>query len=266
MPLYLRELSDNKKTFFIWTAILIVMNIMSFSVYPSIADAAVDFQELLQSYPEAVIKMLSADQLDFSNILHFFGMENYLFITLLGSIYAMILGSGIIAKEQDDKTIEFLLAKPLSRKSIITSKVMAVYTYILVFNLILFISDYAMLEAFKRDEYSLKVFAVLSLGGLMLHLTFAAIGLFISSTIVKVRAAMSISLGVVLGMYFLSIVSSISDRLSSLKYITPFRYVESADLITTGRINYIYIIIMIIIIVFFTSAAYVYYSRKDIYS
>jgi len=264
MPLYLRELSDNKKTFFIWIAVLIVMNILSFSVYPSIADASSDFQELLQNYPEAIVKMMGAGQLDFSNILHFFGMEVYLFITLLGSIYAMILGSGIIAKEQDDKTIEFLLAKPLSRKNIVNSKVMAVITYILVFNLILFISDYAMLEAFKRDEYSMKIFAVLSLGGLMLHFTFAAIGIFISSIIVKVRTAMSISLGVVLGMYFLSIISSISDRLSNLKYITPFRYVEATDLIINGRISYIYIIIMILIIVFFTSAAYVYYSRKDI--
>ena len=264
MPLYLRELSDNKKTFFIWIAVLIVMNILSFSVYPSFADASSDFQELLQNYPEAVIKMISADQLDFSKILHFFGMEVYLFITLLGSIYAMILGSGILAKEQDDKTIEFLLAKPLSRKNIVNSKIMAVFTYILFFNIILFISNYALLEAFKRDEYSLKIFMVLSLGGLMLHLTFSAIGLFISSIIVKVRAAMSISLGIVLGMYFLSIISSISDRLSNLKYITPFKYVESADLIANGRISYTYIIIIIIIIIFFTSATYVYYSRKDL--
>jgi len=264
MPLYLRELSDNKKTFFIWTAILIVMNIISFSVYPSIADASSDFQELLQNYPEAIIKLMSADQLDFSNILHFFGMEVYIFITLLGGIYAMILGSGILTKEQDDRTIEFLLAKPLSRKNIVNSKVMAVFTYLLVFNIILFISNYALLEVFKRDEYSLKIFMVLSLGGLMLHLTFAAISLFISSIIVKVRTAMSISLGVVLGMYFLSIISSISDKLSSLKYITPFRYVEAADLIINSRIDYIYIIIMVIIIVFFTSATYIYYSRKDI--
>ena len=265
MLLYLRELSDNKKTFFIWTGTLIVINIIIFSFYPSIADEAASFKELLQSYPEVMLKIFGAHQLDLSNILHSFGVYSYLFISLLGSIYALSLGSEIIAKEQNDKTIEFLLAKPISRRSIITSKTMAVFTYILVFNLILFIFDYALLEIFKRDQYSIKLFVILSLGGLMLHLTYAAIGIFISSVITKVRTVMPISLGIVFGMFAISKASSISDRLSGLKYITPFSYVDATDIITNGRIDYIFIIIMIAIIAFFMSAAYVYYSRKDIY-
>jgi ABC-2 type transport system permease protein len=267
MPIYKREIISNRKSFFIWTIILVALNAMIFSVYPSFASQqAGGLQELIKSYPETFIKAFSLDVLDLTNILHYFGMEIYLFITLLGSIYAMILGSGIISKEEDEKTIEFLLAKPVSRKKIITLKSLAVLSYILLFNIMLFIANYVMMEIFKTSEFNIKVFILISLGALLLHLTFAAIGLLISVFIIKARAVMSVSLGIVIGTYFLGLASSISDKLTGLKYVSPFKYVDAAYIIINAKIDYTYLVIMILIIGFSVICTYIFYLKKDIHN
>ena len=245
---------------------MILLSLMTFSVYPSFANQGGSIEKLLKSYPDAFIKIFGIDRLDITKILHFFGMEVYLFITLLGSIYSMVLGSGIISKEEDDKTIEFLLAKPVSREKIVTSKALSVLSYILFFNVILFIADFGILEAFKTDEFNIKIFILLSISAFLLHLTFAALGLFISVFITKARTLMSVSLGVVIGTYFLGLVSSLSDRLDILKYISPFEYVNAIEIITNTKIDYKYIIIMVSIICVSVIGTYFFYHRKDIHN
>ena len=178
----------------------------------------------------------------------------------------MVLGSGIISKEEDDKTIEFLLAKPVSREKIVTSKALSVLSYILFFNVSLFIADFSMLEAFKTNEFDIKIFILLSIGAFLVHLTFAALGLFISVFITKARTLMSVSLGVVIGTYFLGLVSSLSDRLDILKYISPFEYVNAIEIITNTKIDYKYIIIMVSIICVSVIGTYFFYHRKDIHN
>ncbi len=263
MAVYLREISLNKKSFFIWAAAIIGLNIMVFSVYPSFSETMVNIQE---NFPEALVKIVGGDRLDLSNILHFYAMEIYLFVTLLGSIYAMMLGSGTISREEDYKTIEFLLAQPLSRENIITAKALGVLSYIVLLNILLFSSTYGLLEAFKKDDYSITAFLLLSLGAFLLHTTFASLGLLVSVFVKRARTSMSISLGVVLGTYFLSVASSISSKLDILRYLSPFKYVEAAGIITSGRIDALYAIIIAAIIAISTAGAYAYYHRKDIYN
>ena len=58
----------------------------------------------------------------------------------MATIHAAMLGATIIAKEERDKTSEFLFAKPVLRSTIITAKLLAAFVNIVVFNLITFIS------------------------------------------------------------------------------------------------------------------------------
>lgn len=266
MPLYLREIVANKRSFFIWSAVLIAFNIIVFSFYRSFIRRLVDLQKLLENYPEVLVKLMGGDRLDLTNILHFYAAEICLFVALVGSIYAMILGTGIISKEEDYKTIEFLLAQPLSREKIITSKGLSVLSYIIFYNILLFLSNYIMLEILKTEEYSLKLFFLLSLGIFLLHLTFASIGFFISVFVKRARASMSISLGVVFGTYSLSVASALSEKLEVVKYLSPFKYMEAADIIINGRIDIINIIIIATIILFTVGGTYIFFHKKDIYS
>lgn len=266
MALYLRELSYNKKTFFIWAGVLIALNLMVFALYPSFKANIIDLENILKSYPEVLVKLVGGDSLDMSDILHFYAIEIYLTVTLIGSIYAMLLGSAILSREEDDGTMEFLLARPISREKIITFKALGVLSYVVFFNMALMLSTYIMLQAFGKGDYSFRLFTLLSLGVFLLHLTFAYTGFMISVFIKKARASISISLGVVFGTYALSAASSISSKMEVFKYFSPFKYVEAASIIGNGRIESVYLIIISGIIIATIGSTYFFFHKKDIYS
>lgn len=62
-----------------------------------------------------------------------------------------MLGSGIISKEERDKTAEFLLVKPVSRAHIMTAKLLAALTLLAVFFLVTYASAYGILSYYTKD-------------------------------------------------------------------------------------------------------------------
>jgi len=264
MIIFLRELVRNRKGFIAWTVSLVLFNAMMVAFFPSIADNAKMYDEMLKGFPKGMIAAFGLDKISMSNILGFFGTECYIFITLFGSIYAMLLGASILSKEEGEKTIEFLMAKPVTRNVIVTAKVANAFFYILLFNVMFSFTNFLMFEAMKTEDYSIKAFLMLSIGPLLIHLTFAAIGFLISVFVVKAKSVYPISIGFVLVMYFLSIMSSISEKLTNLKYFTPFKYVEASSLIIDERIEPIYLVIMLGVMTVSIAATYVLYNRKNI--
>lgn len=264
MNLYLRELKRNSKSLIIWSVVLMALIVMMMSMFPSISKDSENINKLLESYPKELLDAFNMGEIDFGDVFGYYSIEGYLFLTLFGSIYAILLSSGILSKEQGDKTIEFLLSKPILRKEIITSKLACFITNILIFNVLLSLSLFFSVKIFDDNEFNTKIFFLLSIAPLLLHLTFGTLGFFISLFMKKSRQILSISLGMVLSMYFLSIIANISDKLEFLKYFTPFEYVNSANIINDEKIKGIYLLIFLIVNVLSIFMTYLVYQKKDI--
>lgn len=263
MVLFLRELDRNKKYFIIWTISLVGSSILMMMLFPYMEKNMSDLVgSMMTSMPEGMINALNL-QLDFSKVLPFFA---YLFqyILLFSSIYAMQFGAGILSREEGEKTVEFLMAKPVTRTGIITSKLSCLIFYLLVFNVIFTVSDYIAFVAITKQEFSIQLFLLMHLGQLFLQLVFAMLGLFISVFVTKTATIFPLTIGIVLGMYFISIVSGISEELEKLKYITPFEYMNPADMIQTEQIEPVYIMIICAVTLISAVGTYVFYNKKDI--
>lgn len=109
-----------------------------------------------------------------------------------------------------------------------------------------------------------RIFALLSIATLLLHLTFAALAFLFSSVMRKTRNVLSISLAVVIVSYFLNIMSGLSEDLDILKFFSPFKYVDAANIINDNVLETIYIVIMIGIISFSIIASFIIYRKKEI--
>ncbi|WP_244835018.1 ABC transporter permease subunit [Clostridium sp. BJN0001] len=264
MNIFKREIYKNRKSFIVWTIILLVLSLYVVALFPTMADQADRMKDVFKSMPKAFLDAFNVNKLDMGTILGFFGMEGYLFITLLGSMYSILLGAGIISKEEDEKTIEFLLSKPISRNNILVSKMAATFIYIILFNLIIVIFNYFEFEAVKRGNFDKETFLLLSVAPLLIHITFASIGFLMSMFIVRAKSVLPTSIGIVLGTYFLGIISAMTDKTENLKYISPFKYVDAADIILNKKIDSIYLLIMAIIVFSCIGATYVIYNKKDI--
>jgi len=265
MLLYKREIIRNGKSTMLWTAILLLYNISMLLLYPSMTGAMKDkMNVMLQAFPKEMIIAMGLDKVSITELLGFYNTYCYLLVTILGGIFAMLQGISVLSKEEDEKTIEFLLSKPITRNRIIFEKVSAVLTNILILNIVISMISYVAIEIVSIEAYSLKALLLLFLGPVLMQVTFAAVGLLISVFIVKARINIPVGVGIVLGLYFISILATVSEKADFLKYVTPFKYVDGADIISSKSIEPVYLAIMTAVTSACTFITRLIYNKKDI--
>ncbi len=263
MIIFIRELIRNRKAFITWTVSLVATNVMMLMFFPYMDDKMGAMSDMLKQMPSGMISAFNLDSMDFSKILSYFSYE-FQYILLFSSIYAMQFGAGILSREENDKTVEFLLAKPVKRSGVVTSKMLCLLFYLVLFNIILAVSNYVAITAITDQAFSMEAYLLLHLGQFLLQLFFATIGLLISVFVVKTSTVFPLSIGVVLGTYFISIASGISEKLENLKYITPFKYVNPSEIVKLEKIELVYLIIICAVPIVATAGTYIFYNRKDI--
>lgn len=261
--IFRREINRNLKGLIIWTLVISGIMILNLMMFPDVAKQQQSIDQLLRQLPQSLIKAFGLDRLSMSDPLGYYATKGYLMIILFGSIYSVMLAGNMLSKEHNEKTIEFLLSKPITRSGIVTQKLLAIITNLLIFNLIVTASNYF---GFKTagSEFDIRVFILLSIAPFLLHIIFASISFCLSSWMKKSRNIVSISLGLVFVLYFISIVSSISDRFNNLKYITPFQYVDATEIVINKSINTTYLFIIAGIVAICIWASYLIYRKRDI--
>ena len=262
--MFKREMKINFKSFLIWTLILIILFLVVFLMYPSIMNSEniQMMNEMLKVFPE---EMLKAFNMDISNIDTAFGWlktEGFVFVLLITGIYSGILGSNILLKEENDKTIEYLNSLPVTRKNIVISKILSSVIYIMLMILILGLFNFIGLSII--EDFDKKLFVPLSISPLFSSLVIFALCLLISTFTHKTRKTLGISLVIVFVSYFLQIISEMSETTEFLKYISIFTLADIRNVITDITINPIMILLTIILFVLFTIMTIIHYNEKEL--
>ncbi|ANB57753.1 ABC-2 transporter family protein [Anoxybacillus sp. B7M1] len=261
--IFKRELKRNFKSLMIWSVVLSGLILLTLSIYPQFAEQQNEMNKLLEAYPEPMKKALGMNELSLGDLMGFYGIEIYMMTTLLGSIYTAILASNILAKEENEKTIEFLLSKPVTRNRIVTEKLLAVFVNILIFNGVITIISMIGFQFADDPEVPAGIFSLLIVATILLHLTFAAVAFMLSSMLKKTRSILSISLGIVLAAYFMNVMAGISEDLEILKYFSPFKYVDAAQIIRDHQLEPLYMFIMAAVIFISLFVSFMVYRKKD---
>lgn len=262
--IYQREMKRNLKSLIIWSVIFSAYILLLLSMYPQFAADQQALHNMMEAYPEQLKKAFGMDTLNFGSVLGFYGVQVYMMITLVGSIYSAMLASGILVKEESEKTIEFLLSKPITRAQIVFQKWGAVLTNLVIFNACITTASIIGFQFTKNETVSFSLFSLLIIAALLLHVTIAAISYLLSSIMRKSRTIVSISLGLVFLFYVMDIAAGVSDQLSFLGHISFFTYVDAADIINNQSLNLLHVFIMLIISTLCITSAFIYYRKKDI--
>ena len=262
--MFKREMKINLKSFIIWTSILIGLFLVVFLVYPSIVnkDTMQMMDEMMKMFPE---EMLKAFNMDISSIDSAFGWlktEGFVFVLLITGIYSGILGSNILLKEENDKTIEYLNSVPVTRKKIAISKILCGILYIVLMVAIVGIFNFVGLSL--SGDFDKKTYILLSITPIFSSIVIFALCLFLSTFTHKTKKTLGISLGIVFASYFLNIISELSENTEFLKYISVFTLADIRNVIVDVSINPVMVILSIIITVIFIFLAVVHYDKKEL--
>lgn len=264
MNMYLHELKSLRKSTIMWICAMIALVIIYFSLYTSLAKDAADFKKLLGAYPASVRAMLGISLDNITSILGFYSMI-FSFITLCGAIQAMNIGVSILSKESRERTADFLLVKPVSRAAIVSSKLLAALTMLLVTNVIYYAGASMVANIVKTSNYSNKLFFMISLTLLFIQLIFLAIGVFVSVFFTKLKSVLPISLGVVFGFYIIGALIA-TGKSDGARFISPFKYFDIAYIIKNASYEVSYLITGAVIVIAAIVASYIIYTKKDIHA
>ena len=262
--MFKREMKINLKSFIIWISILIGLFLVVFLVYPSIVNSEnmEMMDEMMKMFPE---EMLKAFNMDISTIDSAFGWlktEGFVFVLLITGIYSGILGSNILLKEENDKTIEYLNSVPVTRKKIAISKILCGIVYIVLMVVIVGIFNFIGLSL--SGDFDKKTYILLSITPMLSSIVIFVLCLFLSTFTHKTKKTLGISLGIVFASYFLNIISEMSESTEFLKYISVFTLADLRNVIIDVSINPVMVILSIIITVIFIFLAVIHYDKKEL--
>nr|WP_304215374.1 ABC transporter permease subunit [Fredinandcohnia onubensis] len=263
MNVFLHECRAYRKTTLIWTLSLVGMMVLFMSMFPTIAKDIEDYKKVLDGFPDAMKQALGLQVDTFGSVLGFYSYV-FVYISLCGAIQAMNFGTAIVSKEVREKTADFLLTKPITRKTILTAKILAAFTSILFTSIVYLVASWLMVAAVATDEYSTKAFLLISISLFLLQVIFLAIGIFLSVYLPKIKSVLSVSLGTVFAFFIIGMLSSSGDEYK--RYLSPFKYFDSYYMIEHTSYEGAFLIVGLGIVAVAIIASYIYYTKKDIHS
>jgi len=192
----------------------------------------------------------------------FLNVELYsLFLPFTVAITGILFGAKAIGKEEDSGTLELLLASPISRTKIIIQKLAAIKFTLLLIALSSWLGVVLGKLLFVFDVNLARV-AVASLAVFLLGMVYAMAALAGQSLTGKARIGMGVGAGLLVATYFADIVSKLVDNLEALKYVSPFYYMDMANVLN-GDGKLVNLVVLAGIAVVFYVVAHVGFTNRD---
>ena len=263
MNIYKHEFKMNLRSVIAWSIALAALLFVFISLFSSIAVDAELLNEMLSEFPEEFLLAFGMDGMDFASILGFFSFA-FLFGQICLAIQAAYYGFSLVSVEERELTADFLLAKPVERTQILTSKLLAALSGLLITNIVVWISSFLVIQLFKGDRtYDTRSLILLLLSILVFQLFFLSVGLVISLLVKRVRNVTPYAMALAFGMYVLSV---FGDMLGESKFenITPFKHFDPGYIIEHAAYNLPLVSISVVVIVVSLVCSYVLYARRNI--
>lgn len=264
--LFMMELKRNAPALIIWSLIICLLVILTMMIYPTFLANQSKIMGMLSIVPKGALQFKGISNFDdMLSVLGFYSINNVIYMMVLGSIFGIVLASGILLREEYNRTAEYLLTRPVTRSEVFLSKGAVVLLWILILNILTTIAGFISMEIVRTGPYNVGSFLVLSFNTLLLNILFGAVGLFISVLVKRARPVTSFSIGLVLVFYFIYTISKISQDVSFLGYVSPFRYVGVDVLSSSYRLDPWHLVYFLGLTLFLGIISWRIYRRKDIY-
>lgn len=230
-------------------------------VYVAFADA---FKDLANSgvLPKELLNFGSGSLFTLPGALTL-GLQHPLAIAFVG-IFAVGSTVSAIAGEREGGTLEVLLSRPISRRTLYVTLAMATATLIAIVMLAL-LGGQLIGVAIQgvTDELDLALMPLVFLNGVMLWAAFAAFGLAASVSFDRHAPALGLTLAYLLINYFLEILGSLWRDVAWSQQYSLFHHFNPGDILT-GDANPLDFLILAVAIVVPVVYALVVFPRRDL--
>lgn len=264
MNIYKFELKMLIRSIILWGSAIVFGLVLYMAFFPLIMVDNDAMTDLLANYPEEFLAFFGMNsELSFTSIMGYYGLT-ISFIYLPIAIQASLYGVSIISIEEREFTADFLLSKPISRKTIFLSKFFAALTALTIVNAVVWVFSFISLLSFNSGMEVDYLGTIILLSSIIfIQLFFLCVGLLISVLVKKVTSVIGYAMGLGFGLFILS---SFGKMLSIevLEMLTPFSHFDPLYILVNQSYNIPYFIINVLITILSFSLAYFLYQKRNI--
>lgn len=225
-PVLAWELRSRRTSIFWWVFATVVLIAVLLLVYPSIRDQATQLNKVLNQLPAGLrtLKTGSSDVDIASPIGYLNSQLYYVTLPLLFIILAISRGSGLLGRDEQDRTLELLLARPLSRGRLLLAKAAAGVMELFIVAAVATAVTIGLARAVNMG-IGTGVLVVTSLYTFLFALSFGAIA-FALTAAGRFGKRMSTGIAVVVsfGGYILASLSGLTHYLVNPAKLAPYHY------------------------------------------
>jgi ABC-2 type transport system permease protein len=261
MNIFLRELKANRKALIIWSVCMFLFVLSGMGKYTAYSSGSTS--EVFDKMPYSMKAMLGIGSFDVTTMSGFFAFL-FPYLALTTAIHAVLLGSGIIAKEERDKTTEFLMVKPVSRNTIITLKLFAALVNIIIVNLVTLFSSIVMVAAYNKGKDITGEVVMFLLSMFIVQLIFLSLGTLLSAFIRNPKASGSLATGILFGAYVISKITDLTDGVNALNVLSPFKYFSYENIVNGKGLSFGIVVLSMLLVAVFSVATYFFYTKRDL--
>ncbi|OAA29149.1 hypothetical protein AT15_03935 [Kosmotoga arenicorallina S304] len=262
--IYRKEFKWNLRSFIIWTTIFVAFALMYIPLTDQILQQSEAMLKFIEKMPKLLLQIFSFEPELLTKPEGLFGSEGMSFVYILSAVFSSMLAGSMFSKEFEQKTIEYLLVKPCSRLTVFLSKLSVMFSFILILAGTFTFFEIRLFDAFVTQEYSVRILYAFGLYALTVQVFFAALATMISVIVQKSSLNTSISIGLIIFMYFGDSLGRSFENLEWMSIISIFRYIPLIDTIKNNQIMLGNSLIIILISGVFLLAGGLIFSRTDI--
>lgn len=250
-----------------WAGIIFIYAVFTIYLYPTISESPDSILSYLNSLPEAMKAAFGYEGIDFTALNFtpeaFATMEFLVLWPLLIGIYGIFVNVGI-AREAERGTLDLLLAQPIKRYKVLSSKFI-IFTLSAVLIAAASIVGVVVGAQFIDDPVDVSVLSLALVESLLMVLAISGITLFFSALFLQPRRALMASGIVVAGMYIVNfIVPVLGESVNWVRNFSLFYHYQPFEIVNSSSLNGTAVLLFSLTAIISFTAALIIFQRRDL--
>ena len=246
------ELRRRRTAIIWWVVGSVTMTTVIMALFPSIRDQAAQMNQVINQLPAGLreLKAGTAGIVDVGDPASFINSQLfYATLPIMWIILAITRGSAALGREEQTKTLELLLAQPISRISLLTAKITSVSLELMIVGAICLLVILAMAPMYDMNLSAGRL-AAATLYTTLFSLSFGIIALTLHAAggVLK-RAATALAVVIGFGGYIVTSLSGLTDWLDVPVKFMPYHYFNPLNILhgQTPRGLLVYLISVVLL-------------------
>lgn len=259
----LKSLWEIRRALLWWSVGLVALASMMVAIFPSIHRNR-SLVNLVQDYPRALKAFIAfGGSVDYTSPAGFLGSELFALTVPLALVVAAIgAGARALAGEEEQRTLDILLANPISRSRLVLEKLGALVAELALLSIALWLA-LAVGTRLASMPIGLGNLAAATLQAGLLALLYGALALLVGAATGTRGTAIAVPAGAAFAAYLANALGAIVDGLRPARIVSPFYHYVAGDALRHG-LAVGHAAVLLAIGLAFVALAHVVFARRDL--